>query len=184
MRAMKEIDYTPHFQLGHPASFELARKVAKITPGDLDYVFFCNSGSEAVDTALKIAMAYHTAKGEGQRTRFVSRERAYHGVNIGGVSLSGMVRNREAFGAVMPGVAHMRHTWSPDARFTRGQPEKGADLADDLQRCVDLFGPKAIAACSWSRSPARPACWCRPRAISSACARSATSTASCWCSTR
>ena len=145
--AMKEIDYTPHFQLGHPASFELARKVAKITPGDLDYVFFCNSGSEAVDTALKIAMAYHAAKGEGQRTKFVSRERAYHGVNIGGVSLSGMVRNREAFGAVMPGVAHMRHTWSPDARFTRGQPEKGADLADDLQRCVDLLGPKSIAAC-------------------------------------
>ncbi|MBA4097479.1 MAG: aspartate aminotransferase family protein [Rhodospirillum sp.] len=145
--AMKEIDYTPHFQLGHPASFELARKVAKITPGGLDYVFFCNSGSEAVDTALKIAMAYHTAKGEGQRTKFVSRERAYHGVNIGGVSLSGMVRNREAFGAVMPGVAHMRHTWSPDARFTRGQPEKGADLADDLQRCVDLLGPKSIAAC-------------------------------------
>jgi beta-alanine--pyruvate transaminase len=145
--AMKEIDYTPHFQLGHPASFELARKVAKITPGDLDYVFFCNSGSEAVDTALKIAMAYHTAKGEGQRTKFVSRERAYHGVNIGGVSLSGMVRNREAFGAVMPGVAHMRHTWSPDARFTRGQPEQGADLADDLQRCVDLLGPKSIAAC-------------------------------------
>ena len=145
--AMKEIDYTPHFQLGHPASFELARKVAKITPGDLDYVFFCNSGSEAVDTALKIAMAYHTAKGEGQRTKFVSRERAYHGVNIGGVSLSGMVRNREAFGAVMPGVAHMRHTWSPDARFTRGQPDKGADLADDLQRCVDLLGPKSIAAC-------------------------------------
>jgi beta-alanine--pyruvate transaminase len=145
--AMKEIDYTPHFQLGHPASFELARKVAKITPGDLDYVFFCNSGSEAVDTALKIAMAYHTAKGEGQRTRFVSRERAYHGVNIGGVSLSGMMRNREAFGAVMPGVAHLRHTWSPDARFTRGQPEQGAELADDLQRFVDLHGPRSIAAC-------------------------------------
>ncbi len=144
--AMQEIDYTPHFQLGHPASFDLARKVAKITPGDLDYVFFCNSGSEAVDTALKIAMAYHTAKGEGQRTRFVSRERAYHGVNIGGVSLSGMVRNREAFGAVMPGVAHIRHTWMPDARFTRGQPDKGAELADDLQRFVDLFGPRSIAA--------------------------------------
>jgi beta-alanine--pyruvate transaminase len=144
---MKEIDYTPHFQLGHPASFELARKVAKITPGDLDYVFFCNSGSESVDTALKIAMAYHTAKGEGQRTRFVSRERAYHGVNIGGVSLSGMVRNRDAFGAVMPGVAHIRHTWMPENRFVRGQPDKGADLADDLQRFVDLHGPKSIAAC-------------------------------------
>ncbi len=146
-QTMSEIDYTPHFNTGHPASFELARKVAKITPGDLDYVFFCNSGSESIDTALKIAMAYLTAKGEGQRTRFVSRERAYHGVNIGGVSLSGMVRNREAFGAVMPGVAHLRHTWSPDARFTRGQPEKGADLADDLQRFVDLHGPKSIAAC-------------------------------------
>ena len=146
-QTMSEIDYTPHFNTGHPASFELARKVAKITPGDLDYVFFCNSGSESVDTALKIAMAYHTAKGEGQRTRFVSRERAYHGVNIGGVSLSGMMRNREAFGAVMPGVAHLRHTWSPDARFTRGQPEKGAELADDLQRFVDLYGPRAIAAC-------------------------------------
>jgi beta-alanine--pyruvate transaminase len=144
---MKEIDYTPHFQLGHPASFELARKVAKLTPGDLDYVFFCNSGSEAVDTALKIAMAYHTAKGEGQRTRFISRERAYHGVNIGGVSLSGMVRNRDTFGAVMPGVAHLRHTWMPENRFVRGQPDKGADLADDLQRFVDLFGPKSIAAC-------------------------------------
>jgi beta-alanine--pyruvate transaminase len=146
-QTMSEIDYTPHFNTGHPASFELARKVAKMTPGDLDYVFFCNSGSESVDTALKIAMAYHTAKGEGQRTRFVSRERAYHGVNIGGVSLSGMVRNREAFGAVMPGVAHLRHTWSPDARFTRGQPEKGAELAEDLQRFVDLYGPKSIAAC-------------------------------------
>ncbi|HWA49425.1 MAG TPA: aminotransferase class III-fold pyridoxal phosphate-dependent enzyme [Dongiaceae bacterium] len=146
-QTMSEIDYTPHFNTGHPASFELAQKVAKITPGDLDYVFFCNSGSESVDTALKIAMAYHTAKGEGQRTKFVSRERAYHGVNIGGVSLSGMVRNREAFGAVMPGVAHLRHTWSPEARFTRGQPEKGADLADDLQRFVDLYGPRSIAAC-------------------------------------
>jgi beta-alanine--pyruvate transaminase len=145
--AMKEIDYTPHFQLGHPASFELARKLAKITPGDLDYVFFCNSGSESVDTALKIAMAYHAARGEGQRTRFVSRERAYHGVNIGGVSLSGMVRNREAFGAVMPGVAHMRHTWMPEDRFVRGQPDRGAELADDLQRFVDLYGPKSIAAC-------------------------------------
>lgn len=145
--SMREIDYTPHFQLGHPSSFELAQKVAKITPGDLDYVFFCNSGSEAVETAIKIALAYHVAKGEGQRTRFVSRERAYHGVNIGGVSLSGMVRNRETFGAVMPGVAHLRHTWQPEARFTRGQPEQGADLANDLQRFIDLYGPKSIAAC-------------------------------------
>ena len=146
-RQLLEMDYGPHFQVAHPSSFELARKVAALTPDGLDYVFFCNSGSESVDTAIKIALAYHRARNEGQRTRFVSRERAYHGVNIGGVSLAGMVRNRETFGAVMPGVVHMRHTWSPEARFTRGQPEKGAELADDLQRFVDLYGGSTIAAC-------------------------------------
>ncbi len=146
-KQLLEMDYGPHFQLAHPSSFELARKVAALTPNGLDYVFFCNSGSEAIDTAIKIALAYHRAKGEGQRTRFVSRERAYHGVNIGGVSLSGMMRNRETFGAVMPGVAHLRHTWMPENRFQRGQPEKGAELADDLQRFVDLYGASTIAAC-------------------------------------
>jgi beta-alanine--pyruvate transaminase len=146
-RQLLEMDYGPHFQVAHPSSFELARKVAALTPDGLDYVFFCNSGSESVDTAIKIALAYHRARNDGQRTRFVSRERAYHGVNIGGVSLAGMVRNRETFGAVMPGVVHMRHTWSPDSRFTRGQPEKGAELADDLQRFVDLYGGSTIAAC-------------------------------------
>jgi len=146
-KQLLEMDYGPHFQLAHPSSFELARKVAALTPDGLDYVFFCNSGSEAVDTAIKIALAYHRARGEGQRTRFVSRERAYHGVNIGGVSLSGMVRNRETFGAVMPGVVHLRHTWMPENRFQRGQPEKGAELADDLQRFVDLYGATSIAAC-------------------------------------
>jgi beta-alanine--pyruvate transaminase len=146
-KQLLEMDYGPHFQVAHPSSFELARKVAALTPDGLDYVFFCNSGSESVDTAIKIALAYHRARNEGQRTRFVSRERAYHGVNIGGVSLAGMVRNRETFGAVMPGVVHMRHTWSPDARFTCGQPEKGAELADDLQRFVDLYGGSTIAAC-------------------------------------
>ncbi len=146
-RQLLEMDYGPHFQVAHPSSFELARKVAALTPDGLDYIFFCNSGSESVDTAIKIALAYHRARGDGQRTRFVSRERAYHGVNIGGVSLAGMVRNRETFGAVMPGVVHMRHTWSPEARFTRGQPEKGAELADDLQRFVDLYGASTIAAC-------------------------------------
>jgi beta-alanine--pyruvate transaminase len=146
-RAMLELDYTPHFQLAHPASFELARKIAKLMPGNLDYIFFCNSGSESVDTAIKIALAYHRCRGEGQRQRFVSRERAYHGVNIGGVSLSGMVRNRETFGAVMPGVAHMRHTWLPENRYVMGQPDKGAELADDLQRFVDLYGAGTIAAC-------------------------------------
>jgi beta-alanine--pyruvate transaminase len=146
-KSMLELDYTPPFQLAHPASFELARKVAALMPGDLDYVFFCNSGSESIDTAIKIALAYHRSRGEGQRQRFVSRERAYHGVNIGGVSLSGMVRNRETFGAVMPGVAHMRHTWLPENRYTMGQPETGAELADDLQRFVDLYGASTIAAC-------------------------------------
>ena len=105
------------------------------------------SGSEAVDTSIKIALAYHRALGEGQRQRFVSRERAYHGVNIGGLSLSGMVRNRETFGAVMPGVAHMRHTWLAENRYTLGQPAMGAELAEDLQRFVDLYGASTIAAC-------------------------------------
>ena len=146
-RQLRELDYAPSFQTGHPASFELARRVAALTPDDLNHVFFTNSGSEAVDTALKIAMAYHRARGEGQRTRFVSRERAYHGVNIGGVSLSGMAKNRETFPAVMPGVVCMRHTLLPEHRFTKGQPETGAELADDLQRFCEMYGGSTIAAC-------------------------------------
>jgi beta-alanine--pyruvate transaminase len=146
-KSLREIEYTPHFQLAHPASFEFARRVAKLMPGDLDYVFFCNSGSEAIDTAIKIALAYHRARGDGQRQRFISRERAYHGVNIGGVSLSGIVRNRETFGAVMPGVAHMRHTWLPENRYTPGQPQQGSELAEDLQRLIDLYGAGTVAAC-------------------------------------
>ena len=144
---LMEMDYCAPFQLGHPLSFELARRVASLTPSGLDHVFFCNSGSEAVDTAIKIALAYHRARGEGQRQRLVSRERAYHGVNMGGTSLSGLMRNREAFGPVMPGVAHLRHTWLTENRFARGQPESGAELAEDLQRFVDLFGGGTIAAC-------------------------------------
>jgi len=110
-------------------------------------VFFVNSGSEAIDTALKIAMAYHRARGEGQRMRFVSRERAYHGVNIGGTSMSGIMKNRETFGAVMPGVVHMRHTWLAENRFVKGQPERGAELADDLERLCATHGGETIAAC-------------------------------------
>ena len=121
--------------------------LAEITPGDLNRVFFVNSGSEAVDTAMKIALLYHRARGEGQRQRFVSRERSYHGVNIGGVSLSGMVKNRESFGSGLPGVVHMRHTWLEENRFTPGQGEHGEELADDLQRFVDLYGGDTIAAC-------------------------------------
>ncbi len=146
-KQLMELDYCAPFQSAHPLSFELAQRVAALTPGDLDYVFFANSGSEAVDTALKIALAYHRARGQGQRMRFISRERAYHGVNIGGTSLSGLVKNREAFGVGLTGVAHLRHTWLPENRFTKGQPENGAELAEDLQRMVGLYGADTIAAC-------------------------------------
>ena len=142
-----ECDYSPHFQVASPLSFELASRLARITPEGLNKIFFANSGSEAVETAIKVAQAYHLARGEGQRSRFVSRERAYHGVNIGGVSLSGMIKNRHAFPAVMPGVFHMRHTWLEENRFTKGQPETGAELAEDLQRAVATLGGDNIAAC-------------------------------------
>ena len=141
-----ELDYSPPFQGAHPAQFELARRVAALTPEGIDKVFFTNSGSESVDTAIKIALAYHRARGEGQRMRMVSRERAYHGVNIGGTSLSGLVKNREAFGVGMAGVAHMRHTWLAENRFTKGQPENGAELADDLERIATMYGPDTVAA--------------------------------------
>ena len=146
-KQLQENDFTPPFQMGHPGSFELADKVARLTPDGIDHVFFTNSGSEAIDTALKIAMAYHRARGEGQRIRFVSRERAYHGVNIGGTSLSGMVKNRETFSGFMPGIVHMRHTWLEENRFAKGQPEHGAHLAEDLQRAAETYGGGTIAAC-------------------------------------
>ena len=145
--ALMTNDYAAPFGLGHPLAFSLAQKVSEIAPDPLNHIFFGNSGSEAVDTALKICMAYHRATGEGQRVRFVSRERAYHGVNIGGVSLSGMVRNRETFSGVMPHVVCMRHTWDPESCFVRGQPEEGAELANDLQRFVETYGGSTIAAC-------------------------------------
>ena len=141
-----ELDYSPPFQGAHPAQFELARRIAALTPEGIDKVFFTNSGSESVDTAIKIALAYHRARGEGQRMRMVSRERAYHGVNIGGTSLSGLVKNREAFGVGMAGVAHMRHTWLAENRFSKGQPEHGAELADDLERIATMYGPDTVAA--------------------------------------
>jgi len=145
---LQELSYVPPFQLGQPLSFKLAQRVAELTPDGLDHVFFVNSGSESVDTAMKIALAYHYARGEGTRQRFVSRERAYHGVNFGGVALSGMVKNRQVFGVGGPVVAHMRHTWSPDVRFVRGQPEEnGVELANDLERIIANFGADTIAAC-------------------------------------
>ena len=143
---LQTLDFTPSFMRGHPGAFALADQVAALTPAGLDHIFFCNSGSEAVDTAMKIALAYHLARNEAQRTYFVSRERAYHGVNLGGTALSGMVRNREAFGALLPGVLHLRHTLLPENRLTRGLGAAGAELADDLLRFVNLVGEKRIAA--------------------------------------
>ena len=143
---LQTLDFTPSFMRGHPSAFRLADEVAALMPAGLGHIFFCNSGSESIDTAMKIAMAYHLARGEGQRSHFVSRERAYHGVNIGGTALSGMVRNREAFGALLPGVLHMRHTLLPENRLKRGQGDVGVELADDLLRFVQLVGEKRIAA--------------------------------------
>ncbi len=146
-KTLCEMDYAPPFQHGHPQAFELARRLAEITPGDLNHIFFTNSGSESVDTAMKIALAYHKARGEGSRTRFVGRELSYHGVNFGGLSVAGMTNNRKAFGPGLAGVSHIRHTKLPEHGHTFGQPETGAELAEDLQRQVDLHGADNIAAC-------------------------------------
>src|SRR5262245_7209493 len=143
---LRELDFAGGFQRGHRKAFELARRVAELTPPGLDRVFFTCSGAEAVDTAMKIALAYHRARGEGGRTMFVSRERAYHGVNMGGVGLSGIQRNRESFGPGVAGVVHMRHTALPENRMTPGQPERGAELAEDLARICALHGGANIAA--------------------------------------
>jgi beta-alanine--pyruvate transaminase len=142
-----DLDFSSSFQRSHPKAFEAADRVAALMPEGLDKIFFCNSGSEAVDTAMKMALAYHSARGQGSRTTFVSRERAYHGVNFGGVALSGLAGNRRAFGGNLPSVAHMRHTHLKENFFVKGQPESGADLADDLERIVQLFGAEKIAAC-------------------------------------
>ncbi len=146
-KALMEMDFVPPFQFGHPASFQLAQRISALAPGDLNHIFYGNSGSEAVDSALKISLAYHRARGEGQRMRLVGRERAYHGVNFGGISVAGLVANKKAFGLGLPGVCHLRHTMLPEHKFTVGQPETGAELADDLQRFVDLHGADSIAAC-------------------------------------
>lgn len=142
-----ELDYAPPFQMGHPKQFELANRLAQLMPGDLNKVFFTNSGSESVETALKIAIAYHRARGEGQRTRLIGREKGYHGVNFGGMSVGGMTANRKMFGSLVAGVDHLRHTHGiPENRFSRGQPEHGVDLAEDLVRLCELHDPSTIAA--------------------------------------
>ncbi len=142
-----ELDFAPPFQMGHPKVFELAERLVGLTPDGLDKVFFTNSGSESVDTALKMALGYHRMRGEGHRTRLIGRERGYHGVNFGGISVGGMVANRRTFGPMLGGVDHIRHTHDPVRNlFSKGQPEHGAELADDLERLIALHDASTIAA--------------------------------------
>lgn len=141
------LDYAPTFQMGHPLAFELANRLIEVTPGDLNRVFFVNSGSEAVDTALKIALAYHRVRDEASRQRLIGREKAYHGVGFGGTSVGGIVNNRKFFGPLLPGVDHLRHTLDHERNaFSRGLPEWGAHLADDLERLIALHDASTIAA--------------------------------------
>ncbi|WP_159716622.1 aspartate aminotransferase family protein, partial [Geminicoccus flavidas] len=142
-----DLDFAPPFQWAHPKSFELASRLAHLFPGGLDHAFFTNSGSESVDTALKIALAYHRAKGQGTRTRLIGRERGYHGVGFGGISVGGMVKNRMYFGVMLAGVDHLPHTYSLEHQaYSKGQPAWGAHLADDLERLVALHDASNIAA--------------------------------------
>jgi len=142
-----ELDYAPAFQMGHPKAFELAARLADLAPGDLNHVFFTNSGSESVETALKIALAYHKAKGQAGRTRLIGREKGYHGVNFGGIAVGGIVNNRRHFGTLLTGVDHMRHTHIPERNaYSRGEAEHGVELAEDLQHLIDLHGAETIAA--------------------------------------
>jgi len=145
-RQAGEMDYAPAFQMGHPLAFELANRLIDLAPEPMAHAFFVNSGSEAVETALKIAIAYHRARGDGARTRLIGRERGYHGVNFGGISVGGIVANRKVYGALLTGVDHLPHTHIPQNAFSRGQPEHGANLADELERIVALHGAETIAA--------------------------------------
>ena len=147
-RQLNTMEYAPTFQMGHPLAFELASRLAQLAPPGLDRVFFTNSGSESVDTALKIAIAYHRARGAGQRTRFIGREKGYHGVGFGGTSVGGMVNNRKAFSTVMlPGVDHLPHTLDLGHNaFSRGLPHWGAHLANELERLIALHDASTIAA--------------------------------------
>lgn len=141
------LDYAPSFQIGHPKAFELATRLAELTPGDLNRVFFTNSGSEAVDTALKIALAYHHQKGEGQRTHLIGRARSYHGVGFGGLSVAGIGAQRKAFGPLLPGIGHLPHTHNLDKNaFSRGIPKHGAELADTLEDILQTHDPSTVAA--------------------------------------
>jgi len=146
-RQLATLDYAPAFQMGHPQAFELANRLVELVPGDLDHVFFTNSGSEAVDTALKIAIACHRSRGEAARTRLIGREKGYHGVGFGGISVGGIVNNRKFFGSLLPGVDHLPHTLDIEHNaYSRGLPEWGAHLADELERLVALHDASTIAA--------------------------------------
>ena len=145
---LDQLDFAPTFQMGHPRAFEAAQKIAALAPPGLDHVFFANSGSEAVDSALKIALAYHRARGEGQRTMLIGRERGYHGTGFGGISVGGIGNNRKNFGNLLPRVDHLRHTWNLERQaYSRGQPEWGAHFADELEnRIIPLYDASNIAA--------------------------------------
>jgi beta-alanine--pyruvate transaminase len=146
-RQLMTLDFAPSFQMGHPIAFDFAERLAALAPSGLDRVFFTNSGSESVDTALKIALAYHRATGQSTRTRLIGRERGYHGVGFGGMSVGGMVANRRAFATHLPGVDHIRHTYDLARNaFSKDLPEYGAELADDVERLVALHGAETIAA--------------------------------------
>ncbi len=146
-KQVSQLDFAPTFQMGHPGPFALADRLVRMLPGDLNHVFFTNSGSESVDTALKIALAYHRVRGEGTRTRLIGRERGYHGVGFGGISVGGIAPNRKFFGSLIPGVDHLPHTHSLEHNaFSRGQPQWGAHLADELERLVTLHDASTIAA--------------------------------------
>ncbi|MHA1524003.1 MAG: aspartate aminotransferase family protein, partial [Alphaproteobacteria bacterium] len=142
-----ELDYAPAFQMGHPKAFEFAARLTNLLPGGMDHVFFTNSGSESVETALKMALAYHRVRGEGARTRLIGRERGYHGVNFGGISVGGIGPNRKMFGSLLTGTDHIRDTHDIERNaFTRGVPEYGAEFADDLERVIRLHDASTIAA--------------------------------------
>jgi beta-alanine--pyruvate transaminase len=146
-KQVAQMDFAPTFQMGHPAAFEFADRLARIAPPGFSKVFFTNSGSESADTALKIALAYHRVRGEGQRIRLIGRERGYHGVNFGGMAVGGIPANRKAFGPGVAGVDHIRHTHDVQKNaFSKGQPQSGAEFADDLERLCALHDPSTIAA--------------------------------------
>lgn len=145
-RQLATLDFAPTFQMGHPLPFRLAAALSEFAPPGLDRIFFTNSGSESVDTALKMALAYHRARGEGQRVRLIGREKGYHGVGFGGISVGGLVNNRRTY-ITLPGADHIAHTFDPERNaFSRGLPDHGAEKADEVERLVALHGPETIAA--------------------------------------